>query len=120
MRPSIGRIVIFRSRTGRYSVPAIITATQESLVPLGVDAWRESEGARGVPPLTDPHGVHLTVLTPGIPGQRASAEDFEVPSEHPVQENVGGVYQEWDVPFAGQLTGYDEQPAGTWAWPQRV
>jgi hypothetical protein len=113
---AIGRVVIFRSRTGGYDVPAIVTATTGSLAPAGVAAWEKSEGARGVPPLTAPDRVHLTVLTPGVPGQRATADDFLVESEHPVQENVGGTYQEWDVPFdAGGALG-----AGTWRWPERV
>lgn len=116
--PTIGRIVIFRSRTGKYEVPAIVTATGETLAPEGVAAFEASGGEKGVPPLTGEQHVHLTVLTPGLPGQRGSAEDFEVQSAHPVQENVGGTYQEWDVPpdhdpFTGQLPG-------TWRWPARV
>ena len=115
---AIGRVVIFRSRTGRYDVPAIVTATHESLNPDGVKAWEESGGKRGVPPLTGVNNVHLTVFTPGLPGQRGSADDFEAVSEHPVQENVGGTYQEWDVPHDELRDAH--VPPGTWRWPQRT
>lgn len=119
--PSIGRIVIFRSRTGRYSVPAIITATLGTLAPDGVEAWRKSGGSRGAPPLSGESNVHLTVFTPGLTGLRATADDFVAESEHPVQENEGGSYPEWDVPIYMPVAGGpDEQPAGTWAWPERL
>lgn len=95
---TIGRVVIYRSRTGDYEVPAIVTATVDTLNPKGVEAWRASEGAKGVPPLSGDTYVHLTALTPGIPGQRGIADDFKVVSEHPVSENVAGCYQEWDIP----------------------
>lgn len=109
-RPTIGRIVIYRSRTGDYDVPAIITATLDSLNPKGVELGH-------VPPITDSHGVHLTVFTPGKPGMRREAEDFKVESPHGRGENVSGCYQEWDIPF----TDEDEEiEPGTWRWPQRV
>lgn len=117
--PSIGRIVIFRSRTGGYDVPAIITATTETLAPAGVDAFFASEGKRGVPPLTDEAHVHLTVFTPGLPGQRANADDFLVKSQYGVGENVAGCYQEWDVPrndLVDDPEGGDVAP-GSWRWP---
>lgn len=104
---NIGRVVIYRSRTGNYDVPALVNCTQDTLYRPGVEAGF-------VPDLTEPHSVHLTVLTPGKPGKRATAEDFVAPSEQPVSENVAGCYQEWDVP-------YDETgAAGTWSWPKRT
>lgn len=121
--PSIGRVVWYRSRTGKYTVPAIVTATTETLAQEGVDAGH-------VPALTDGSHVHLHVLTPGKPGMRASAEDFVAPSEHSPRENVGGGYQELDVPFfdtggvrvsCAPEPGEDEleQLPGTWCWPER-
>lgn len=95
---AIGRVVIYRSRTGEYDIPAVVTATVDTLNPKGVEAWRSSDGKKGVPPLGSDTQVHLTVLTPGIPGQRGDADDFQVVSEHPIGENVAGVYQEWDIP----------------------
>jgi hypothetical protein len=73
---TICRMVVYRSRTAQYSVPAIITATIDTIADAGVQAYLDSGGARGVPPLNDVNNVHLTVFTPGIPGQRATADDF--------------------------------------------
>jgi hypothetical protein len=91
-RPSIGRIVIYRSRTGRYSLPAIITATSDTINQAGVDAGH-------IPPITLSGNVHLHVFTPGS------------------QQG----YQEHDVPqaaIADTAPGEDsEQPPGSWAWP---
>lgn len=126
--PSLGRIVIYRSRTGRYDVPAIITATEQTLDPQGVELYFASEGEKGVPPLTGAAHVHLTVLTPGIPGFRAEglAGEGDSPLEVRDQsgrvtpapgysENAGGTYQEWDVPQAPAAPG---ETAGTWRWPE--
>lgn len=120
-KPGIGRVVWYRSRTGKYTVPALVTATQETLYEGGVEAGM-------VPPLTSEEHVHLTVLTPGLPGNRETADDFVVESEHGRGENVSGCYQEWDVPLA--VPGYENlsdwsapddgdgrQPPGTWSWP---
>lgn len=118
--PTIGRIVHYRSRTGKYDVAAIVTATVNQLNPEGVEA-----GA--VPPLSGPDYVHLQVLSPGTPGMRYGAQDFLVESEYPVQENVNGTYQEWDIPFTSVeasadigSAGWDDVPPGTWRWPARV
>lgn len=117
-RPSVGRIVLYRSRTGTYTVPAIITATARSLA-RGVDAGH-------VPGLSDEDNVHLTVFTPGKPGMRGGA-DFLCESEHGRSENVAGCYQEWDIPPSISLGNEQSEdpdnegfPPGTWAWPQRV
>ena len=140
--PTLGRIVLFRSRTGQYTVPAMVNCTTRSINPDGVAAGR-------IPLLHDDFSVHLAVLTPGIPpagvGSRANATDFVAPSRAEVVaghtdagefittgaavgENLGGTYQEWDVPYwepvgadaaRWQLHQYDVQPAGTWAWPPR-
>lgn len=124
MKPTIGRVVIYRSRTGVYSVPAIITATTDTLYQPNVDAGL-MDG------LTDDNHVHLTVLTPGRPGRRTAAAaiadgDFKVmPKEqHGISENTGGLYQEWDIPFDPTCLDVDfdleDQAPATWAWPPRV
>jgi hypothetical protein len=119
---TIGRIVWYRSRTGLYSCPAMITATVDTLYQPNVDAGY-------IAPLSSPDHIHLTVMTPGKPGKRATADDFKVVSEHPIQENVGGLYQEFDIPFwqPDDLSApfyapgdASPQPAGTWTWPQRA
>jgi hypothetical protein len=101
--PTLGRIVIYRSRTGDYDVPAIVTATVDTLNAKGVELGH-------VPALMAAHHVHLTVFTPGKPGMRRDAADFKVESEHGRGENVSGCYQEWDIPEANAL---DIAP-GTW------
>lgn len=105
---SVGRVVIYRSRTGDYAVPALVNCTTETLYQPGVDAGH-------VPPLSSAEHVHLTVFTPGKPGKRRDASDFKVESAYGRSENVAGCYQEWDVPFSE--TGYEP---GTWSWPKRV
>lgn len=109
---SIGRIVVYRSRTGNYSVPAIINCTTTSIYQPGVEAGF-------VPSISALDNVHLTVLTPGTPGMRSAAgfdsgDPFLVKSPYPVSENVSGCYQEWDIPYDP-----DGGP-GTWKWPERV
>lgn len=104
--PTLGRIVIYRSRTGAYDVPAIVNCTPESIYPPGVEGGF-------VPALTGEDHVHLTVLTPGKPGMRASADDFLAKPPGAISENVAGCYQEWDIP-------HDPAGApGTWRWPAR-
>lgn len=121
-KPSIGRIVIYRSRTGNYDVPAIVTATVATLAEVGVKMWHETDGKQGVPPLSSDLHVHLNVQTPGIPGLRAAAQDFEVESPHGRSENVNGVYQEWDIPFFDAEAADSSIPPtpGSWRWPERV
>jgi len=119
MKPTIGRIVIYRSRTGDYDVPAVITATRETLNRKGAELGH-------VPDLSSDGHVHLTVLTPGKPGERRDAADFKVESEYERSENVAGCYQEWDIPQQLDLPPeatavLDPEPApGTWRWPERV
>jgi hypothetical protein len=131
MPATLGRVVIYRSRTGRYDVPAIVTATPDTLDPQGVELYHSTNGEKGVPPL-DGDNVHLTVLTPGLPGFRAqglagegghrarrarSVADRPMPAQG-YGENGGGTYQEWNVPYDAR---WDAQPGpGTWRWPTRV
>jgi hypothetical protein len=112
MNPTIGRIVIYRSRTGDYDVPAIVTATTETLNPKGVELGH-------VPPLSCDTNVHLTVFTPGRPGKRRGADDFLVESEHGRSENVAGCYQEWDIPRWAPVGLGSEPTPGSWRWPER-
>lgn len=122
---AIGRIVTYRSRTGNYDVPAIVTATVDTLKSEGTRLFELSRGASGVPPLSSPAHVHLTVFTPGIPGQRSGADDFLVESAYGRSENAAGCYQEWDVeffdrsPVPGLLEATEPAP-GSWRWPERV
>jgi hypothetical protein len=106
--PTIGRIVIYRSRTGDYDVPAVVTATAETLNQEGVELGH-------VPALTSIQNVHLTVLTPGKPGMRRGAKDFKTESAHGRSENVAGTYQEWDIAPAAD---YSAPEPGTWRWPE--
>jgi hypothetical protein len=88
---TVGRIVLYRSEVGDYSVPAIITATEQ---------------VGNSPPLTEGN-VHLMVFTPTL---REDAGD----PEHPRAENVGGTYAAFDVPHDA---GHSPR---TWDWPPRV
>lgn len=110
--PRLGETVIYRSRTGDYDVPAIITATVDTLNAKGVEAGH-------IPGLTSHNHVHLTCLTAGKPGMRRDAEDFKTEeSPHGRSENVSGTYQEWDIPECGARpdSAYegDEPAPGTW------
>lgn len=69
MKPTIGRIVHYRSKMNPYVMPAIITATKDTLWPEGVE--------RGdVPGITDDNHVHLTCFTPG---KQVTYQEFDVP-----------------------------------------
>lgn len=126
MKPTIGRVVLYRSRTGNYTVPAIITATTDSLYQPNVDAGH-------IAGLTDEQHVHLSALTPGKPGTRGSENvDMLVPDSdaRPIRPNIAGLYQEddvpqWDPAWLPESPVFDHehldlQPAGTWTWPPRV
>ena len=110
---TIGRIVIYRSRTGRYSVPAIINCTTDSIDPVGVEAGH-------VPALDTDENVHLTVFTPGKPGMRRSNQamadmGLTASQVENLSENVAGCYQEWNV----RHDPSGESP-GSWRWPERI
>ena len=116
MRPTIGRIVIYRSRTGDYDVPAIVTATTDTLNAKGVELGH-------VPALSSDEHVHLTVLSPGRPWLHRSAEVFKTESPYGRGENVSGCYQEWDIPWA-DTEDHDHAQGlytpGTWRWPEHM
>lgn len=107
----IARAVIYRSKTGSYDLPAVVTATVKTLDPTGVSLGH-------VPELTGPSRVHLTVFTYGKQG---TARDG-----NPVNnEAAGGSYQEFNIPqFVVPEVGAEDEPVeivnGTWRWPERV
>jgi hypothetical protein len=74
--PTVGRVVHYHAKTRGYVLPAIVTATRESLDPEGV--------ARGdVPPLDADDCVHLEVMTCGAQGRY---QEFNVePGDGPGQ-----------------------------------
>lgn len=122
-KPSVGRIVLYRSKTGTYTVPAIVSCTERSLNPAGVDA-----GA--IPALSGEDHVHLTVLTPGSPGKRIPGVEIpEALAPHGVAPAMGGSYNEWDIRPSldedGEIARRTEDATnaafepGTWAWPAR-
>lgn len=140
MKPSLCRMVIYRSRTGDYSLAAIVSAVRASLNRAGVDAGT-------LPDLPDDDHVHLVVFTPGLPltstpphtagivdpslpfGKRyLAAEPGTLPPEVEPPAFVammpfGGTYQEFAVPFwpaPEEPWELADQPAGTWTWPPRV
>lgn len=112
--PTIGRVVVYRSRTGHYCVPAIVTATQETL-------WREGVERGDVPDLDSSEHVHLAVLSPGGTGGVEAPED-------PLRAVMLLGYVEHNVPFF-DLTPVAVAPEPgpsememlprTWAWPPR-
>lgn len=107
---TIGRIVIYRSRTGDYDVPAIITATVDTLNAKGVELGH-------VPALSSTGHAHLTCFTAGKPGMRRGAQDFLTESAHGRSENVSGCYQEWDIEVRDAEALIEP---GTARWPARV
>jgi hypothetical protein len=107
--PKLGQFVNYRSRTGRFTVPAVVSAISSSLDPQGVQLWRDSGGQAGVPPLSSSTNVHLVVFTPEIPRMGTSTADFVgARANAPVGGNVSGCFQEWDVPYDSAGS------AGTW------
>ena len=130
MIPYLGQIVSYRSRTGSYSLAAIVTATTETLNPDGVAGGH-------LPALSSPTHVHLAVLTPGLPpvitpGETRKIIDPDQPLGHrdlsPHEELTGnrfaamtpfgGTYAEFDIPFAptcDERPGESHQAPGTWA-----
>lgn len=117
----LGRIVWYRSKTGTYSCPAMITATADTIYQPNVDAGHMHSLS------SDVH-VHLAVFTAGYQGHVSEATRESNPElTDPRRRNLpaGGTYQEWDIPqwdweAAGELAwDYSDQPAGTWAWPRK-
>jgi hypothetical protein len=107
--PTIGRIVIYRSKTGDYVMPAIVSATLDTLHQPNVDAGH-------MHPLSGPLNVHLTVFTAGYQGQVSQSTMENHPElADPARRNypAGGTFQEWDIPYS------DTDEPGCWSWPVR-
>jgi hypothetical protein len=104
-RPTIGRTVIYRSRTGDYDLPAIITGTRETMSSVGLARADSEEGQRLI--LSTETHVHLHVFTPGAQG---SYQEHDVPM-HPatLAEHIG----------VRRETRAQPEPR-TWRWPERV
>jgi hypothetical protein len=110
MRPTIGRIVWYRPRTAAYTVPAMITATWDTLVSEMVELGM-------IPGLSSPTHVHLTVFSPGVPavGPNGPTARLRMEPVDAVEDasaemptgaaslNLAGTYQEWDTPFFDPL-----------------
>lgn len=100
---AIGRVVIYRSRTGDYDVPAIVNCTVDTISVKGVELGH-------VPALSGNNCVHLTVFTPGKPGTAR-------PGNEPNPAQTSGCYQEWDI---GEATSQENPEPGSWRWPVRI
>ena len=111
----LGERVVYRSRTGDYSLTGIVTATVDTINPIGVERGQ-------VPPLTANDRVHLAIFTPGLPpvdmppvtrtivdptkplGSRVRPFTYDpgipelTPDEFIAIQALGGTYQEFDVP----------------------
>lgn len=104
---SIGCVVIYRTSIGDYDMPAIVTATKDTLkgVELGY-----------VPDLSSGDHVHLIVFSPVLGTQHGSANVLAVRGE-----NVSGCYQEWNIPRweagrAGEQRASSKPWPGSWRW----
>lgn len=138
MKPTIGRIVIYRTdgRNGLvYDLPAIITVTRETHPGDYPDG---SQNPLPVPE-SDEH-VHLTVFTPGGYGSFVPRDvkltTLERGEKKAVKEQLrahnseafigaytfipgSGSYVEWNVPYA-HIENPDMVGHRTWRWPERV
>jgi hypothetical protein len=96
---AVGRVVTLRSVESGVDLPAVVTATTETLDQAAIEAGK-------VPELTSPKRVHLTVFSPFL-----------------ADEDRGGAFQAFNVPQFVAPTGdgsATEIVAGTWRFPERV
>lgn len=100
-KPTIGRIVIYRSKLGDGVVsPAIVLRTRETTNLEIIERWGPS-----------PDG---TLSGKGRPEDLVA----ELPEDHTVDllvHGLGGDYREYAVPFSP----FEPEPR-TWFWPERV
>lgn len=138
MKPTVGRIVIYRTdgRNGlAYDLPAIVTCTRDT------HPGPYPDGSSNPLPVPDEGRVHLTVFTPGGFGSTKVRDDtgaeFDPTAEH-TDDSVyvgatsfvpgSGTYVEWNVQGNedakrsvrdGTFSDDDVLPR-TWRWPERV
>lgn len=120
MKPTIGRIVIYRTdrRNGlTYDLPAIITCTFDSHPGDYPDGH-----SNPLPKPKDENHVHLTVFSPGGFGTTidnsdqppVNDEEFKTAA---VMTPGSGTYVEHNVPMAPLDTDDPEKMKRTWRWP---
>jgi hypothetical protein len=105
MRPSLGRIVIYRSKIDNgpgndVLSPAMVIRTQDTTVPAVIDRW-------GPEPITNPDGTQ--------PAPRPDALIAELDHPHTVDLVVFGLgktYREYSVVHGSER--------GQWEWPELV
>lgn len=125
--PELGTVVFFRSRTGDYTMPAMVTARHDTLHPAGVEGGH-------LPAITAKDRLHLTIFTPGLPpdvmptnpgividpdrdlGDRVVGP-FEKGTELEGNQFVGmaqfgGTYAEYDIPWSATATTAPGPDAG--------
>lgn len=110
MKPTIGRIVIYRSKIDNgpgndVLSPAIITRTRSTTVAEVIDRWGPEP--RTVASASDPAVTHETSARP-------EAAISELPDDETVDLAVFGLgktYREFAVPFG--------DGRGQWSWPER-
>lgn len=111
MKPTIGRIVIYKSKIDNgpgndVLSPAMVIRTRDTTVPAVVDRWGPEP--RTVASAADPTVTHETAARP--PGVVA-----ELPDDDTVDLLVHGLgkdYREYAVSRGDGL--------GQWSWPERV
>lgn len=108
-KPTLCSTVIYRSKTAKYDLAAIVSGTRESLYRPAVEEGHLAD-------LDSDEHVHLVVFTPGYQGHRNSTTTAEAAAELTrLSTPAGGTYQEFNV--AHDQSG---QAPGTWRWPERV
>lgn len=101
---TIGRIVIYRSKTGQYSMPAVVSATRDTLYLPNVSAGHLAD-------LSAADNVHLVVFTAGASGHRSAGTDPSLGAANPP---AGGSFAEYDIAYSD-----DPEAPGCWSWPRR-
>ena len=112
MTPTIGRIVHYRSRTGNYTVPAIITATKETLYRPGVDGGfvPDMPDARNVP--TDVLEAYMRHATEGFLHSLFAALDGSTPIP-PTSSSATETYAPSGMPATGGVSESSRPPTSS-------
>lgn len=110
MKPTIGRIVIYRSKIDNgpgndVLSPAIIIRTRDTTVPAVIDRWGPEP--RTVVSASDPSVTHETTARPeSVVGELADDDTVDL-----AVFGLGRTYREYSVSRGDGL--------GEWNWPQR-